>query len=90
MATVSVFNKTGDVLADALTVETFVSFKKRCGKGSALIVVLECGAEIMVDTLKIFRKLPRGEYRARLLRSTTNLPKGFAQEAGNYDAWIEV
>ena len=41
------------------------------------MVELDCGEEIVVDTVKLFRKLPRdAAYRARLLRRTMSPPKG--------------
>ena len=91
MAKLTVYDKAGDVVADGLSAETFVAFKRRCGKGTAVIVKLERGDEVMVDSCKVFRKLPRGaSYTARLVRSTTKLPKEIAQVAAGRNVWVEV
>ncbi len=76
-------------MADGVTAETFMAFKRRCGKGTAVVVELTCGEEIMVDTVGLLRKLPRGAiYKARLLRRTTELPKGLENEAARSDIWV--
>ena len=68
----------------------FMVVKRQCfGKGSALLVELDCGEEIMVDTVKLFRKLPRDVvYRARLLRRTTSRPQGL--EHAGCNVWVEA
>ena len=50
MCKLKVVNKAGDVVADGVTPETFMTFKRAHGKGSAVIVELHCGEEILVDT----------------------------------------
>ena len=88
MAALCVLNKKGDVVIDDLTADKFVSFKKRCGAGSAVIVEME-GDLVLVDTCKIFRGIPPGAlYKARLVRSTKKPPEEIAH--AGYDAWVEV
>ena len=78
-------------MADGVTAETFVAFKRRCGKGAAALVELACGSEILVDTVKLFKKLPRGaNYKARLLRKTTEPPKDLGNEVARSDIWVEA
>ena len=76
MARLTVVNREGEVVADDVTGTNFMVVKRQWfGKGSALLVELDCGEEIMVDTVKLFRKLPRDvAYRARLLRRTMSPP----------------
>ena len=54
MATVPVINTQSECVADALTAQSFVDFKKRCAEEGfgrvALVVTLDCGAEIIMDT----------------------------------------
>ncbi len=93
MATVRVINSKGECVADALTEQSFVDFKKRCaeeGLGrAALIVKLDCGEEIFMDTCKRFRRLPRGACStARLLKKPTSVPEGL--EAKGHDVWVEA
>ena len=78
-------------MADGVTAETFVAFKRHCGKGAVALVELTCGSEILVDTVKLFKKLPRGaNYKARLLRKTTEIPKGLGNEVARSDVWVEA
>ena len=93
MATVRVINSKGECAAEALTPQSFVDFKKRCaeeGLGrAALIVTLDCGEEIFMDTCKLFERLPRGAcYTALLLKSPTSIPEGL--EAKGPDVWVEA
>ncbi len=93
MATVRVINSKGACVAEALTPESFVDFKKCCAKEGvgriALIVALNCGEEIFMDTCKLFRRLPRGAcYNARLLKTPTSVPEGL--EAKGHDVWVEA
>ena len=64
MVTLRVINSKSECVAEALTPQSFVDFKKRCaeeGLGrAALIVTLDCGEELFMDTCKLFRRLPRG------------------------------
>ena len=91
IASLTMFNRAGDVVADGVTAETFVAFKRRCGKGAAALVELTCGSEILVDTVKLFKKLPRGaNYKARLLCKTTETPKGLGNEVARSDIWVEA
>ena len=81
-------------MADGVTAETFMAFKRRCGKGTAVVVELTCGGEIMVDTVGLLRKLPRGAiYKARLLRKLPRgaIPKGLDEnEAARSNVWVEA
>ena len=89
----TVYNKAGAVLG-AVTADSFMDFKRKCGKHIAVIVELQCGEEvkeIMVDTCKLLRRFPRGAtYRARLLRRTSVIPAELAQEATGCQVWAEV
>ncbi len=88
MATLTVFNKANEVVADGLTPEWFVQFKGKWGKGCAVLVRLDCGEEIVVDTCKLFRRLPKARYKARLLTRTVAIPDGLAAEG--YEVWVEA
>ena len=93
MSTLRIINSKSECVADALTAQSFVDFKTRCaeegfGRG-ALVVTLDCGEEIFVDTCKLFRRFPRGAcYTARLLKSPTSIPEGL--EAKGRDALVEA
>ena len=93
MATVRVINSNSESVADASTAQSFVDFKKRCaeeGLGwAALIVKLDCGEEIFMDTCRRFRRIPRGAcYTARLLKKPTSVAEGL--EAKGHDVWVEA
>ena len=93
MATVRVINSKGECVADALTAQSFVDFKKRCAEEGfgrvALVATLDCGEEIFMDTCKLFKRLPRGAcYTALLLKSPTSIPDGL--EAKGPDVWVEA
>ena len=89
MATLCVTNKQNEVLATTLSAGSFMAFKKKLGRGCALLVRLDCGEEILVDTCKIFRKLPSGaHYSARLLKRATKVPEGVG--AHNYTVYVEA
>ena len=93
MATVRVINSNSECVADALTAQSFVDFKKCCpeeGFGRvALVVTLDCGEVIFMDTCKLFKRLPRGAcYTARLLKSPTSIPEGL--QAKGHDVWVEA
>ena len=93
MATVRVINSKGECVADASTPQSFVDFKKRCAEEGlgrvALVVTLDCGKEIFVDTCKLFRRLTRGAcYTARLLKKPTSIPEGL--EVKGHDVWMET
>ena len=54
-----------------------------------MLVKLDCGEEILVDTCKIFRKLPSGaHYSARLLKRVAKVPEGVG--AKNHKVWVET
>ena len=89
MATLCVTNKQNEVLATTLSAGSFMAFKKKIGSGCAVLVTLDCGEEILVDTCKVFRKLPSGaHYSARLLKRVTKVPEGVG--AKNRTVWIET
>ena len=80
-------------MANALTAQPFADFKKRCAEEGfgrvALVVTLDCGEEIFMDTCKLFKRLPRGAcYTALLLKSPTSIPDGL--EAKGPDVWVEA
>ena len=69
--------------------ETFMSFKKAHGKGSAVVVELHCGEEIFVDTMSTLRRLPSDAVsKARLLRRVTKPPESL--DSAGHDVWMEV
>jgi hypothetical protein len=89
MATLAVTNKQNELLATTLSARSFMAFKQRMGSGCAVVVDLDCGEEILVDTCKIFRKLPKGaHYKARLLKRVTKVPEGV--DAKKHTVWVEV
>ena len=93
MATVRVINSKGECVAEALTSQSFVDFKKRCAEEGfgrvALVVTLDCGEEIFMDTCTLFKRLPWGAcYTALLLKSPTSIPEGL--EAKGHDVWVEA
>ena len=89
MATLCVTNKQNEVLATTLSAGSFMAFRKKLGKGSAVLVRLDCGEEILVDTCKIFRKLPSGaHYNARLLKRAAKVQEGIG--AQNHTVWVEA
>ena len=89
MARLTLVNREGEVVADDVTATNYMAFKRQCGKGSALLVELDGGKEILVATVKLFRKLPRNAvYRARLLRRTTSRPQGL--EHAGCNVWAEA
>ena len=93
MATVRVINSKGECVAEALTPQSFVDFKKRCAEEGfgrvALVVTLDCGEEIFMDTCKLLKRLPRGaRYTARLVKSPRSIPEGL--EVKEHDVWIEA
>ena len=86
-----VHNKAGETVAAGVSAQSFMDFKRKCGKGTAVIVQLDCGEEVMIETCKLFKKLPRGStYKARLLRRTTVIPAELAEEASGYQVWVET
>ena len=93
MATLRIINSKSECVADALTAQSFVDFKKRCGEEGfgrvALVVTLDCGEEIFMDTCKLFKRHPRGAcYTARLLKLPTSIPEGL--QAKGHDVWVEA
>ena len=93
MATLRIINSKSECVADALTAQSFVDFKNRFAEEGlgrvALVVTLDCGEEIFMDTCKLFKRLPRGAcYTARLLKSPTSMPEGL--QAKGHDVWVEA
>ena len=87
MASLRVVNKTGEVVADGVTPETFLRFKKQQGKGCAVSVELDCGKELFVDTVKLFRRLPKNAvYKAHLLKRVKNPPE--ILDCAGHDVWV--
>ena len=76
-----------EIVADGLQAETFMDFKRKFGRGSALTITLECGKEIIVDSCKISRKLPKGNYTAKLLKRASRIPDGI--DAEDSTVWME-
>ena len=93
MAALRISNSKSECVADALTAQSLVDFKKRCAEEGfgrvALVVTLDCGEEIFMDTCKLFRRLRRGAcYTAHLLKMPTSIPEGL--EAKGHDVWVEA
>ena len=80
-------------MAHALTAQSFVDFKKSCAEEGfgrvALVVMVDCGEEIFMDTCKLIKRFPRGAcYTARLLKKPTSVAEGL--EAKGHDVWVEA
>ena len=93
MAALRISNSKSECAADALTAQSLVDFKKRCAEEGfgrvALVVTLDCGEEIFMDTCKLFKRLPRGAcYTAPLFKSPASIPEGL--EAKGHDVWVEA
>ena len=93
MAALRISNCKSECGADAGTAQAFIDFKKRCAEEGfgrvALVVMLDCGEEIFMDTCKLFKRLPWGaRYTARLLKSPTSIPEGL--QAKGHDVWVEA
>ena len=89
MCQLTIVNKAGEVVAEGVVPETFVSSKKQQGKGSAVLVELHCGGSIFVDTVRMLRRLPKGVmYKARLLKRATRPPASL--DSTEHDVWVEV
>ena len=55
----------------------------------ALVVTLDCGEQLFMDTCKLFRRPPRGAcYTARLLKKPTSVPEGL--EVKGHDVRMEA
>ena len=84
------FNRAGEMV-DGLAAETCMAFRCHCSKGAAPLVEFICRFEILADTARQVRKLPRSaSHKARLLRKTVKIPKGPENEAVRSDIWIEA
>ena len=89
MATLRIINSKSGCAADALTTQSFVRCAEEGFGWVALVVTLDCGEEIFMDTCKLFKRLPRGAcYTARLLKSPTSIPEGL--QAKGHDVWVEA
>ena len=89
MCKLTIVNQAREVIAEGVVPETFMSFKKAHGKGSAVVVELHCGEEIFVDTMSTLRRLPSDAvYKARLLRRVTKPPESLG--SAGHDVWMEV
>ena len=89
MCKLKVVNKARDVVADWVTPEKFMAFKRAHGKGSVVIVELHCGEEILVDTVRILKRLLKEAiYNARLLQRVARPPE--ALDGAGHDVWVAV
>ena len=88
MASLLVVNKESIVVAESVTPDKFVVFKRQYGKGCAVMVELACGEDFLVDTVKLLRRLPRSNYKARLLQRVTVTPKEL--NCSGHDVWVEA
>ncbi len=53
--------------------------------------MVELGAgEVLVETCKLFKRLPRAAYTARLLQKVATPSPHIADDIGAYDVWQEV
>ena len=85
MASLTVFNKAGERVAENVTADTFAAARKVWGRGSAVVVQSDCH-EVFVDSVKLLRRLPVRAYEGRLLkRATCQKP-----EFEGYTAWQEA
>ena len=67
-----VYNRAGEVVGAGVSAQSFMDFKRHSGKRTAVIVELDCGEEVFVETCTLFKRLPRGAtYRARRARYRT-------------------
>ena len=88
MCQLSVVDKVGNIVADGVTPDKFMSFKNE-HKGCAVAVELSCGQDLFVDTVKLLRRLPRDAvYKARLLRRVAKPPESL--DCAGHDVWMEV
>ena len=88
MASLSIVNKEGIVVAESITPDKFIAFKRQYGKGCAVMMELACGEEVLVDTVKLLQRLPESIYKARLLQRVTVIPKEL--ESSGRDVWVEA
>ena len=89
MCVLTIVNKAGDIIAQGVTAQTFAAFKKQQGSGSAVLVKLDCGEEILVNTVRLLRRFPRGaDYKARLLTRVKKPPASL--NAAGHIVWAEV
>ena len=88
MASLSILNKEGIVVAESVTPNKFIAFKRQYGKGCAVLVELAGGEELLVDTVKLLRRLPKSIYKARLLQRVTVIPKEL--DCSGRDVWVEA
>ena len=87
MATLTVLNRAEELVADGLRAESFMDFRRKF-RDSALIITLDCGEEIFVDSCKLFRNLPKSDYTAKLLRRARSIPEGI--DAEDSTVWMEA
>ena len=92
MATLWIINSKSECVADAFTVQSIVDFKKRCGEEGfgrvTLVVTLDCGEEIFMDTCKLFKRFPQGAcYTARLLKSPSSILEDLEEK--EHDVLVE-
>ena len=88
MASLSIVNKEGAVVAESDTPDNFIAFKRQYGKGCAVVLELAGGEELLVDTVKLLRRLPKSIYKARLLQRATVIPKEL--DCAGRDVWVEA
>ena len=87
MAMLTVLNRAEEIVADGLRAESFMDFRRKF-RGSALIITLDCGEEIFVDSCKLFRKLPKSHYAAKLLKRARSISDGIDAEGST--GWMEA
>ena len=86
MATLRVQNKAGECL-DEVTVGNWTAFKRTQAGKVALLLTLGEDHHVLLDTLKLFRRLPSGRYDARLVKKVA-LPRKYTRGAlRGCDAW---
>ena len=86
MATLTVLNRAEELVADGLRAESFMDFRRKF-RDSALIITLDCGEAIFVDSCKLLRKPPKGHYTANLLKKARSIPEGIGAEEST--VWME-
>ena len=89
MTTLRVYNKAGECL-DEVTVGNWASFKRQQAGKVALLLRVGEDDHALIDTLKLFRRLPPGLYDARLVKKVA-LPRKYTRGAlVGCDAWDEA
>jgi len=88
MATVTVRNKASELVGE-VTAKSFGAFRRKQPGKVALLLPLGDDKELIVDTCKMVKQLPPGNYEARLLNMVA-LPSNVANKLQGCDVWKEM